>query len=165
RKLLDKKVLVRKLLGIETAGSLNVLFSDKTGTITHGHLEYHKFISGDLESFGDVKEIPPTLWRALSFSLKHSTASQVDAQGHILGGNSSDRAFLAMLPDDVLRRVDDVDRRNDIIFSSMRKYSATTLSLKSTRALDLPKAMLSNGSFTIVKGAPEILLDRCGRYW
>jgi len=32
RKLLKAKVLVRKLLGIETAGSLNILFSDKTGT-------------------------------------------------------------------------------------------------------------------------------------
>jgi magnesium-transporting ATPase (P-type) len=38
RKLLMEKVLVRKLLGIETAGSLNILFSDKTGTITKGQL-------------------------------------------------------------------------------------------------------------------------------
>lgn len=32
-KMLDHNVLVRKAEGIETAGSLNILFSDKTGTI------------------------------------------------------------------------------------------------------------------------------------
>lgn len=36
RKLLKSKVLVRKLLGIETAGSLSILFTDKTGTLTKG---------------------------------------------------------------------------------------------------------------------------------
>ena len=35
-KMLDHNVLVRKAEGIETAGSLNILFSDKTGTITSG---------------------------------------------------------------------------------------------------------------------------------
>lgn len=38
-KMLDHNVLVRKAEGIETAGSLNILFSDKTGTITKGELE------------------------------------------------------------------------------------------------------------------------------
>ncbi|GIT73531.1 MAG: hypothetical protein Ct9H300mP28_33450 [Pseudomonadota bacterium] len=37
RKLLNAKVLVRKLLGIETSGSLTVLFTDKTGTLTQGN--------------------------------------------------------------------------------------------------------------------------------
>ena len=35
---LQSNVLVRKPIGIETAGSLNILFSDKTGTITKGEL-------------------------------------------------------------------------------------------------------------------------------
>lgn len=34
RRLLKSQVLVRKLLGIETAGSLSLLFVDKTGTLT-----------------------------------------------------------------------------------------------------------------------------------
>ena len=36
RRMLKKNVLVRKLVGIETSGSLNMLFFDKTGTITKG---------------------------------------------------------------------------------------------------------------------------------
>ena len=36
RKMLKDNVLVRKLVGIETSGSLNILFADKTGTLTRG---------------------------------------------------------------------------------------------------------------------------------
>ena len=43
----DHNVLVRKAEGIETAGSLNILFSDKTGTITKGHLEVVEFFTAD----------------------------------------------------------------------------------------------------------------------
>ena len=46
-KMLDHNVLVRKAEGIETAGSLNILFSDKTGTITKGHLEVVEFFTAD----------------------------------------------------------------------------------------------------------------------
>ena len=45
-KMLDHNVLVRKAQGIETAGSLNILFSDKTGTITKGHLEVVNLFDG-----------------------------------------------------------------------------------------------------------------------
>ena len=51
RKLLADEVLVRKLLGIETAGSLNLLFADKTGTITRGFFKPTMFISGELNSY------------------------------------------------------------------------------------------------------------------
>ena len=46
-KMLDHNVLVRKAEGIETAGSLNILFSDKTGTITKGTLEVVDFFTAD----------------------------------------------------------------------------------------------------------------------
>ena len=36
KRMLKNNVLVRKLVGIETAGNINILFSDKTGTITKG---------------------------------------------------------------------------------------------------------------------------------
>ncbi|MCL2617324.1 MAG: HAD-IC family P-type ATPase, partial [Defluviitaleaceae bacterium] len=39
KKMLRDKVLVRKLVGIETSGSMNILFTDKTGTLTEGKLE------------------------------------------------------------------------------------------------------------------------------
>ena len=50
KKMLKNNVLVRKLVGIETAGSLNILFTDKTGTLTKGQLEVASFITGDKKS-------------------------------------------------------------------------------------------------------------------
>ena len=40
-------VLVHKINGLETAGSINILFSDKTGTITEGKLSVTEFASGN----------------------------------------------------------------------------------------------------------------------
>lgn len=57
-KMLQNNVLVRKPIGIETAGSLNVLFSDKTGTITKGKLEVVEFFDGNIEdSYNESKVI------------------------------------------------------------------------------------------------------------
>lgn len=43
RKILRKQGLVKKLLSIETLGSTSVICSDKTGTLTEGHMKVVKF--------------------------------------------------------------------------------------------------------------------------
>lgn len=167
KKLLDKKVLVRRLLGIETAGSVNILFSDKTGTITKGHLECLQFVSGELESH-EIREkrfYPTTLGKVLQFSLKHSTGSQVDPVGNIIGGNSSDRAFLGALSKEYLLQRDEVSRVKDILFSSMRKFSASTVQVPKEIENQLPKNFFKNSKVTIVKGAPERILENCKRFY
>ncbi len=57
RRLLRAKVLVRKLLGIEAAGSIDILFVDKTGTLTKGIFEPQMFVSGNCQSY-QVSEKP-----------------------------------------------------------------------------------------------------------
>ena len=56
KRMMKDNVLVRKLVGIETSGSINILFTDKTGTITKGKLEVKSIISGDFKEYknGDV---------------------------------------------------------------------------------------------------------------
>ncbi len=50
-KMTKDNVLVRKINGIETAGSLSLLFSDKTGTITEGRLSVVEMATGNVEIF------------------------------------------------------------------------------------------------------------------
>ena len=50
KRMLKDNVLVRKLMGIETAGSLNILFTDKTGTLTKGELEVVGVMFGNPET-------------------------------------------------------------------------------------------------------------------
>ena len=47
KKMLKSGVLVRRLVGIETAGSVDILFTDKTGTLTTGKLTVSEIVTGD----------------------------------------------------------------------------------------------------------------------
>ena len=60
KRMMRDNVLVRKLVGIETSGSINILFTDKTGTITKGKLEVKSIIDGDLKEYKNEKELEKT---------------------------------------------------------------------------------------------------------
>ena len=50
-RMIKDNVLVRKINGLETAGSLSVLFTDKTGTITEGRLSVVELATGNQRIF------------------------------------------------------------------------------------------------------------------
>ncbi len=56
KKMLKSGVLVRRLVGIETAGNLNILFTDKTGTLTTGNMTVSSVYSLD-RCYGSIKEL------------------------------------------------------------------------------------------------------------
>ena len=101
RKLLKANVLVRKLLGIETSGSLNVLFSDKTGTLTQGRLQVANVLSGDLQNFQSLDQIPVALQNEIVFSLRNNTSASIDLEDPknplIVGANPTEKALLQYL--------------------------------------------------------------------
>ena len=69
KKMLKNNVLVRKLMGIETAGNINVLLTDKTGTLTKGKLEVTNFIDGNLNMYSNINSIDKELYEIIVFSL------------------------------------------------------------------------------------------------
>lgn len=100
KRMLKDNVLVRKLVGIETAGSLNVLLTDKTGTLTKGVLKVTEFITGDGKSLKDktsIRKYP--IYSTIYTSLFYNNAS-VFSGGNIIGGNSTDRALLDFIGSD-----------------------------------------------------------------
>jgi Ca2+-transporting ATPase len=155
QKMLKEKVLVRKLLGIETAGSLSILFSDKTGTLTKGKLEPRFFITGANQTYEAYEIIPETLREYVKMAIAGNTASHRTAEGEITGGNFSERALLGYIsPKDDLHRTDEADLVHKIHFNSTRKFSATELKFKSKlETFDADQAVL-------IKGAPEILMEK-----
>jgi len=59
KKMMKGGVLVRRLVGIETAGNLNILFTDKTGTLTTGKMKICSFSGVDWEAdCARAKSIP-----------------------------------------------------------------------------------------------------------
>ncbi len=160
QKLLKEKVLVRKLLGIETAGSLNILFSDKTGTITKGRLEAKLFISGSGHKYNGYNELKEPLCSLMAISVLENTSSFVAPDGEIVGGNTSERALIDFVAfDDILKYNKwEIDQKNKILFSSQRKFSASEV------LLDRDIEGLTDKHVTLVKGAPEVVLNECKSY-
>ena len=139
-KMLQNNVLVRKPIGIETAGSLNILFSDKTGTITKGELEVVEFFDGNLkDSYKDGSKIK----EMMALCIGKNTGSMFDANGKVIGGNATDKALLNFLTQAEMNKLEYLKVEKSQGFNSANKYSASQLSGK-----------------TVYKGAPERLLTK-----
>ena len=152
-KLLKAKVLVRKLLGIETSGSLTILFTDKTGTLTQGKLTVSELLLGNAEHLQSYKEIPENLRETVSFALRNNTPALIDTgdpeNPKIVGANPTGQALLRFLGADLAKQ-DDVKVKVNIPFNSSYKFSATQVE--------------GSQNLTMVKGAAEIVLAGCTHY-
>ena len=152
-KMLEDGVLVRKVTGIETAGSLNILFSDKTGTITRGQLETVVFLDGAGNPYSRFVDVGPGLQDLLALNIHYNSSAvpSRDADGNrvFAGGNATERAML-----DFASRAPGhpVEILSSEPFNSTNKYSLATVS-------DGQEVM------TLVKGAPERLLHHCTHYY
>ena len=144
-------VLVRKINGLETAGSLSILFSDKTGTITEGKLSVVELATGNVTKFSKLSDIKPELAADLITGIGINNSAAV-SNGDIIGGNSTDRALMSFLVDSkATDSLNKEDVKNFNAFDSNKKSSSVTI----TR----------NGkSVTYIKGAPERIIERCTRY-
>ena len=97
-RMLVHNVLVRKAVGIETAGSLNILFSDKTGTITKGQLEVVEFLAADGQAI-PLTELSQyeRLKNLINLAIGKNSASLFDANHQVIGGNATDQALMRFL--------------------------------------------------------------------
>lgn len=148
KRMLKDNVLVRKLVGIETAGSLNILFTDKTGTLTKGKLEVIELMNGSLNSFYSPLEIKkhPNYYTYVLYSMLCNNESK-RSEGKIIGGNITDQALLKFIPDET----PNVSIIKQIPFLSEKKYAMTILG--------------GDKNLTLIKGAMEKLLPYCTYYY
>ncbi len=172
KKLLNAKVLVRQLMGIETSGSLNILFCDKTGTITRGELQAVDFFmvskyfdSGSQDStnpdYVDFDNIPDAIRKLLDMALRETSSTVInpDAENEkekLVGGNATERTLLKFIGADTRKPVydpDSVELIQQITFNTDRKFSASRINRKNEKKL------------TLVKGAPEKVLEASESYY
>ncbi len=152
-KMLDHNVLVRKAEGIETAGSLNILFSDKTGTITKGALEVVEFFLGDgsvipiadLSRHSKVKGL-------VDLAIGKNTQSMFDASHKVIGGNATDQALMKFIGETTFKALAD------------NKECAVTQQQGFNSANKFSQARIDSAGKTFYKGAPERLLAKADKY-
>ncbi len=150
KRMLKDNVLVRKLTGIETAGSLNILFTDKTGTLTKGELEVIGVMFGNLDYYQDKNRLKNNIsyYNTLKKTILSNTNCLYDIEKKIwVGGNSTDKAIVNYLGESSYK----VKKIKEVPFDSKNKYSYT-------------KVIEDNKEITYYKGAPEVLLGKCKYY-
>lgn len=145
-------VMVRKLVGIETAGSLNILFTDKTGTLTTGNLSVAQLVTGDgriyerLQDFGKGGEMQHLVGMSC-----HMNSAAALSMGKAIGGNSTERALIIYAS------------TLEGNFGGCRKLR--TVPFDSTNKYSWEKIRTLEKEYILVKGAPEKLLPRCTGYY
>ena len=151
KKMLKSNVMVRKMTGIETAGSLNILFTDKTGTLTKGKMEMLYFMGNDFKKYHKESELKKysKYYSIIKKSIIYNNASTYTSDNKtIVGGNITDRAILKFIEYDKNSNIKIIDT---VPFDSKNKYS---LSLIDDR-----------GKLALIKGAPEKILSSCTYYY
>ena len=149
KKMLKNKVLVRKMVGIETAGSLNILFTDKTGTITNGKMEVISILDGSLNEYTNINELLPFYRQILIDSIIYNNDSEYDSTTNkIIGGNITDKALLSFAGQNKKDTIKIIDK---IMFNSQNKYSISIIEK-------------NNKKIKLIKGAPDVLLKYTTNY-
>lgn len=143
KRMVKENVLVKRMVGIETSGRIDVLFSDKTGTITEGKMKVAGFILGNGKVISDLQEINnSSLKKLIIENMLINNETKIDAVGNVVSGNSTDRALYDYIKNNKLmyRLI------RHIPFNSATKYSQ----------VDIDDGILHS----LIKGAPDVLLSK-----
>ncbi|MFH9355211.1 magnesium-translocating P-type ATPase [Kitasatospora sp. NPDC017646] len=138
RRMSRRKVLVKRLVCIEDLGDVDVLFTDKTGTLTQGSIHYMRAVPA-----GD--NTPDTVLRWGLLCTENTTPD-----GQPIGGNPLDQA-LWQSPAAVGERTAPAGYTRLGVLPFDHERRMVTVLVRDTA-----------GQVTLVtKGAPESVLDRC----
>lgn len=142
-------ILAKNTGKIPELAYVNLICTDKTGTLTTGEMTSTVMINGNCQ---DIFNKESSLNELINLNICMNNSAVFDSNGNITGGNSIDRAVLNMLsPEDAQKIQNKAIIKKRVPFSSENKFSAITL---------------SNGAndFTVYKGAPEKLIEKCKFY-
>lgn len=149
KKMLKDNVLVRKMVGIETAGSLNILFTDKTGTITKGKMEVIFLIDGSLNKYNSLEELSTNYKTIITDSLIYNNESEYNHEGNkVIGGNITDKALLTFAG---RKKEEFIKIKDRLMFNSKNKYSVSIIEKEQKK-------------IKLIKGAPDRIIKYCSDY-
>ena len=143
RRMLRTNNLVRKMHASETMGAITVICTDKTGTLTRNQMRVF-----ETKLYGDTPDA------IVDEGIAANSTAFLDADARVIG-NPTEGALLLWLRD---RGVDYAPLRDaarvvdQLTFTTERKFMATLV--------ESP----TEGRVLYVKGAPEIVLDRCSGF-
>ncbi len=139
-KMAKKHVVVRRLSAIEDLGNIEILCTDKTGTITENKLSLERIVSSDQE-------------RCLAYGLLRDDAAK-DGQENISIKKVLNPFDIALL-----------ERANGEVLANIRKHAVLAeLPFDSNRMRSSMVVQKGKDKFLVVKGAPERVMKLCAKF-
>ncbi len=157
KKMLSDQILVKKMVGIETAGSMNILFTDKTGTITTGRHECDRIITceGACKSIRQLKKCGK-IFEILNLNAKYNTDVYM-SEGQAMGGNSTDRAVYDYFKDEDSPQYEVTHKTP---FSSERKESSVSFKNGKTVIKGAAEKILGKSRYILSPDGQSVVMDR-----
>jgi len=173
RRLAEAKAVVKSLSDVETLGGTTVINSDKTGTLTMNAMtattmfaagDWYKIEGPGYQKTGAIlglagEETPD--WRRLSLGLILCTDATVADDGTVVG-DPTEAAFVvlaAKMGADAEHTRASLPRLAEVPFDSEYKFMATFHDCPDW----LAGGILHEPHFESVKGAPDVVVQRCGQ--
>ncbi|KOX93999.1 haloacid dehalogenase [Haloarcula rubripromontorii] len=145
RKMADENALVRRLPAVEALGAVDVICTDKTGTLTEGRMSVSQiWVNNAVVDTDEIdgESLPDRVAKVLRAGTLCSDAT-------LEAGDPTERAIVMAADEagiDVERLREANPRTDEIPFSSERKWMGTM-----------------HDDMVYVKGAPEVILSKCAR--
>lgn len=172
--LIQRQALIRKLSATETLGSVTVICTDKTGTLTEGKMQVVNIIFPDQKIDlvrGEFKhENPELVFHALRIGLhandafpegdtKDGLAKQTNVS-KIIGSPTDEALMLAPIQAgfNYFQEKEEFPRLSEIPFESERKFMVTLHEVKKKNRF------ITSGRVLFAKGAPEAILN-CSKFY
>ncbi|ELY61004.1 cation-translocating P-type ATPase [Natronococcus jeotgali] len=149
RQLSEENALVRRLPAVEALGAVDVVCTDKTGTLTRGEMTVSRLWVNAAAVDLDPREADASVHSDRERLLLHIGALCNDAALEDGGDDPTERALLEVADRrgvDVAELRAENPRTDEVPFSSERKWMGTV-----------------HGDVGYVKGAPEVVLSNCER--
>lgn len=138
--MLKNNILAKNTNKIPEAGNVQLLCTDKTGTLTYGQL----IPVTNVDAYGN--EISNyEVDKAFNENIILNSSAMYDENGEIIGGNATERALFSMVSKVDVKLCKKVEVLNKLPFNSKNKYSAITI-------------QQDDHIVTYYKGAPEKLV-------
>lgn len=151
RRMLSTNNLVRKLHACETMGAINVICTDKTGTLTQNLMQVYEadFYCLEGRALGENE-----MGKMVVEGISSNSTAFLGKEGTVRGiGNPTEVALLLWLESegqDYLVSREQAPVIDQLTFSTERKFMAT-----------LVRSSVNGKRIIYVKGAPEIILEKC----
>lgn len=156
RKMLKTNNLVRKMHACETMGATTVICTDKTGTLTQNRMQVYQAAFDALPTLQVTDdEAGALIAEGISVNSTAYLEYADDATVKALLGNPTEAALLLWLHNQGVSYMhyrENTEILSQLTFSTERKYMATIV-----------RSSLNKRIILYVKGAPEIVLERCSQ--